>query len=86
MTKFSTEFQYAGIFFIVNGTVSCDDEIEIDSVCAWDGNSYTGLDVETDLFLDTMEDYIRESIEQDVAASRDAYFEDKYDEQKLEGL
>lgn len=84
MTKFSTEFQYAGIWFVVNGTLSSDSEIEVDSVCAWDGNSYTGLDVETDLFLDTMEDYIRESIEKDSEAYANCLAEDRWEESRLE--
>lgn len=84
--KFETELEYIGMSFKIKGHLSCADELEVDEVSVWTGKEYVEADVDVFEFGFRMEDYIREQIEQDAAAAREAYYEDKYDEEILEGL
>lgn len=84
--KFETELEHIGITFKIKGNFSCADEVEVDEVSVWTGTDYIEVDVDVFEFAYRMEDYIRESIEQDAVAAKEAYYEDKYDEEKLEGL
>lgn len=84
--KFKTQLEHIGMTFKIKGNLSCADELEVDEVSVWTGTNYVEADVDVLEFAFRMEDYIRESIEQDTAAAREAYYEDKYDEKKLEEL
>ena len=84
--KFETELEYAGLTFLVNGSLSSADELEVESVSLWNGKNYVKVEADTYKFANDMEDYIRESIEQDAESARDNYYEDLYDERKVEGL
>lgn len=84
--KFETELDYIGMSFKIKGHLSCADELEVDEVSVWTGREYVEVEVDVFQFGYDMEDYIREEIEQDAAAAREAYYEDKYDEEKWERL
>lgn len=84
--KFETQLEHIGMTFKIKGHLSCADELEVDEVFVWTGSDYVEADVDVFEFGFRMEDYIREQIEQDAAAAKEAYYEDKYDEEKLEGL
>lgn len=83
--KFETEIEYVGLTFLVNGSLSSEDELEVDSVSIWTGTNYVKVEADTYKFANDMEDYIREQLEIDAEAARDNYYEDLYDEEKLEG-
>lgn len=83
--KFETELEYIGVYFLVKGTLSSADELEIESVSVWTGNNYVAIQADVHRFAYDMEDYIREQLDKDAEAARDNYYEDKYDEEKLEG-
>lgn len=84
--KFETELEYAGLTFLVNGSLSSGDELQVNSISLWNGKNYVKVEADTYKFANDMEDYIRESIEQDAESARDNYYEDLYDERKVEGL
>ena len=84
--KFETELKYVGMTLLIKGSISCADEVEVDSVAVWTGKEYVEAEIDVFEFGYSMEDYIREQIEQDAVAAREAYYEDKYDEEKLEAL
>lgn len=84
--KFETELEYIGAYFLVKGTLSSADELEVESVSVWTGNNYVAIQVDVRRFAYDMEDYIREQLENDAESARDNYYEDKYDEEKLESL
>lgn len=84
--KFETELDYIGITFKIKGNLSCADELEIDEVSVWTGREYVEVEVDVFQFGYDMEDYIREQVEQDAVAAREAYYEDKYEEERLEDL
>lgn len=84
--KFETELEHIGMTFKIKGHLSCADELEVDEVSVWTGSDYIEADVDVFEFAYRMEDYIREQIERDDAAARESYYEDKYDEEKLEAL
>lgn len=82
--KFETEIEYAGLTFLVNGSLSSEDELQVNSISLWNGKNYVKVEADTYKFANDMEDYIRESIEQDAESARDNYYEDLYDERKLD--
>ena len=84
--KFETEIEYAGLTFLVNGSLSSADELEVESVSIWTGTNYVKAEVDTYKFANDMEDIIKEQLESDAEAARDNYYEDLYDEEKLESL
>jgi hypothetical protein len=84
--KFETELEYAGLTLLVNGSLSSEDELQVNSISLWNGKNYVKVEANTYKFANDMEDYIRESIEQDAESARDNYYEDLYDERKVEGL
>lgn len=84
--KFETELEHIGMTFKIKGNLSCAGEVEVDEVSVWTGTNYVEVDVDVFEFAYRMEDYIREQIERDDSAAREAYYEDKYDEKKLEEL
>ena len=82
--KFDTEFGYGGISFSVRGAISCADELEVDEVFVWDGKKYVEAEVDVFKFGYVLEDYVRESIEQDAEAAAVAAAEDRWEESRLE--
>lgn len=84
--KFETELEYVGLTFLVNGSLSSEDELQVDYVSLWNGKNYVKVEVDTYKFANDMEDYIREQLENDAESARDNYYEDLYDERKAEGL
>lgn len=84
--KFETQLEHIGITFKIKGHLSCADEVEVDEVSVWNGSDYIEVDVDVFEFAYRMEDYIREQLERDEESTRDNYYEDKYDEEKSEGL
>ena len=84
--KFETELEYAGLTFLVNGSLSSEDELQVNSISLWNGKNYVKVEADTYKFENDMEDYIREQLEIDAESARDNYYEDLYDERKAEGL
>lgn len=84
--KFETELEYVGLTFLVNGSLSSEDELQVDYVSLWNGKNYVKVEADTYKFANDMEDYIREQLETDAESARDNYYEDKYDEERLESL
>lgn len=82
--KFETELEYAGLTFLVNGSLSSEDELQVDYVSLWNGKNYVKVEADTYKFANDMEDYIREQLESDAESARDNYYEDLYDERKVE--
>lgn len=84
--KFETELEYAGLTFLVKGSLSSEDELQVNSISLWNGKNYVKVEADTYKFANDMEDYIREQLEIDAESARDNYYEDLYDERKAEGL
>ena len=84
--KFETELKYVGMNLLVKGCISCADEVEIDSVSVWNGKEYVEAEIDVFEFYYSMEDCIRESIEQDAEAAAVAAAEDRWEESRLEGI
>lgn len=84
--KFETELEYVGLTFLVNGSLSSEDELQVDYVSLWNGKNYVKVEVDTYKFANDMEDIIKEQLENDAESARDNYYEDLYDERKAEGL
>lgn len=75
--KFETEFEYVGLTFLVNGTLSSADELEVESVSLWNGKNYVKVEADTYKFANYMEDIIREQLEIDAESARDNYGTEK---------
>lgn len=84
--KFETELEYVGLTFLVNGSLSSEDELQVDYVSLWNGKNYVKVEADTYKFANDMEDIIKEQLENDAESARDNYYEDLYDERKAEGL